>query len=86
MKNLDPVWNEVMVFEIVFNQIRDVQCVLYVRDYNRHLPNKTIGQVVIGSRSTSGAAQKHWSDMLSSSRKAVSMWHKIVKKQKIVYS
>ena len=82
MKCLDPVWNEAMVFEMMFNKIRDVQIVVCVRDHNQYLPNKTIGQVVIGSRST-GTGFKHWADVLGSSRKAIAMWHRIVKRPSV---
>ena len=78
MKCLDPVWNEVMVFEVLFSKIRDVQIVVCVRDFNSYLPNKTIGRVVIGARST-GTSLKHWTDVLGSSKKAIAMWHRVVK-------
>ena len=80
MKCLDPVWNEAMVFEIIFSRIRDIQVVVTVMDYNHYLPNKVMGEVIIGPRST-GTGIKHWTDMLSSSRKAIAMWHRIVKQE-----
>ena len=78
MKCLDPVWNEVMVFDILSSKIRDIEVLVTVMDYNHYLPNKTIGHVIIGLRST-GTGFRHWTSVLSSSRKTIAMWHRVVK-------
>ena len=76
-RSLNPMWNEVMVFELSFCKIRDFQFTFTVMDFDKHLPNKEIGRVLIGPR-LNGVSSKHWNDVLNSPRKSIAMWHRIV--------
>ena len=79
MKCIDPVWNEAMVFEIESSRIKCIQILFTLMDYNHYMPNKTIGRVSIGSKSTDMGI-KHYIKMLSNPGTAIAMWHTVVKK------
>ncbi|XP_002160708.2 synaptotagmin-7 [Hydra vulgaris] len=77
-RDLNPVWNENFEFDVPIDKIREISFVLTVIDFDRILPNESIGQVTIGYR-TAGQSLKHWTDMMNHPRKPIAMWHKIIK-------
>jgi len=77
-KCLDPVWNEVMQFDVASSQTHNIELVFTIMDWNKRFPNKLIGRVKIGPRSM-GTSIAHWSDMMNAPRKPVAMWHAIHK-------
>jgi len=77
-KTLNPVWNETFEFDAPIDKIRELSFMLTVLDFDRILPNEAIGQVIIGYR-TAGTSLKHWTEMMNHPRKAIAMWHKIIR-------
>ena len=77
-KSCNPVWNETMEFEVSFSQKRDVSMVFKAVGKSGGLHRDVLlGRVVVGCQ-TNTSTQNHWTDVLSSPRKAIAMWHSIV--------
>ena len=73
-KSLNPIFNESFVFDVPYEKIRQTSIVISVMDYDRMGRNEQIGQIVLGSKS--GPMEvKHWNEMFSKARQAVSQWH-----------
>ena len=75
----DPVWNQHMTFDVPFTQKRDILLVFELKHVHKTLPTTSLGKVVIGQKAK-GSPLNHWSDVLHSPRKAIAMWHSIIKK------
>ena len=58
-------------------RLRELSFVLSVVDWDRILPNESIGQTTIGYKA-SGTSLKHWTDTMDHPRKTIAMWHKII--------
>nr|XP_024215985.1 synaptotagmin-5-like [Halyomorpha halys] len=74
----NPVWNEAITFNISSANLNCSAVEVCVLDQGSDLIGgpSLIGSVVIGN-TEGGAASSHWSEMISSPRKAVAMWHTI---------
>ncbi|CDW51807.1 synaptotagmin 1 [Trichuris trichiura] len=73
MKTLNPYYNESFGFEV---SPEKVHLVITVMDYDRVGSNDPIGRIVIGPNST-GAALRHWTDMINSPRRSTAQWHQL---------
>ncbi|NXK08212.1 SYT1 protein, partial [Herpetotheres cachinnans] len=71
---LSPYFNEVLVFEVPFSQIQNVDVVISVWDHDKVTKNEPIGKLFLGCRAT-GNQLRHWSDMLSNPRRPLAQWH-----------
>ncbi|VDP73678.1 unnamed protein product [Echinostoma caproni] len=71
---LNPYYNESFAFDVPFDQIQKVNLIVTVVDYDRIGTSEPIGRVVLGCNAT-GAALRHWSDMLSNPRRPIAQWH-----------
>lgn len=73
---LNPRFNESFTFELPFEQVRNVQLVLTVVDYDRIGTSEPIGKIVLGYEATTGEQeQRHWLDMIASPRRTIEQWH-----------
>ena len=77
-RSLNPVWNQVFEFEVPIEKIRATSLCFNVKDHEEVFPNKLIGKTMVGHH-CAGTSLKHWTDMLNNPRKAIAMWHTIVK-------
>ncbi|XP_040464753.1 synaptotagmin-8 [Falco naumanni] len=73
---LSPYFNEVLVFEVPFNHIQNVDVVISVWDHDKVTKNEPIGKLFLGCRAT-GNQLRHWSDMLSNPRRPLAQWHSL---------
>nr|QQY02550.1 synaptotagmin-4 [Cryptocotyle lingua] len=71
---LNPYYNESFAFDVPFDMIQKVHLIITVVDYDRIGTSEPIGRVVLGCNAT-GAALRHWSDMLSNPRRPIAQWH-----------
>ncbi|TGZ59152.1 hypothetical protein CRM22_009247 [Opisthorchis felineus] len=71
---LNPYYNESFAFDVPFDLIQKVHLIITVVDYDRIGTSEPIGRVVLGCNAT-GAALRHWSDMLSNPRRPIAQWH-----------
>lgn len=71
---LNPYYNESFSFEVPFEQIKKVELVVTVVDYDRIGTSEPIGRVVLGYNA-SGTELRHWSDMLACPRRPIAQWH-----------
>ncbi|CAH8643183.1 unnamed protein product [Dicrocoelium dendriticum] len=71
---LNPYYNESFTFDVPFDQIQKVHLIVTVVDYDRIGTSEPIGRVVLGCNAT-GAALRHWSDMLANPRRPIAQWH-----------
>ncbi|NXU87959.1 SYT1 protein, partial [Xiphorhynchus elegans] len=71
---LSPYFNELFVFEVPFSQIQNVDVVISVWDHDKVTKNEPIGKLFLGCRAT-GNQLRHWSDMLSNTRRPLAQWH-----------
>lgn len=71
---LDPVYNEVIHFDVPIEKIRHVSLEVSVMDYDRFGRDETIGRIVLGSK-TAPEQLKHWNDMFQHPRKTTAKWH-----------
>lgn len=78
-----PIYNESMIFSVPPYMLGSIQIRLTVvnsmessviESGNTINSVKSIGHVIVGC-STSGKGEKHWTQMLTSLRKPVAMWH-----------
>ena len=72
----DPVWNESFIFNVPVEKLRDMTFVFSVMDFDRITSNETIGQVILGYRTT-GSSLRHWTGMMNNPRKPVAQWHRL---------
>ncbi|TNN08756.1 Synaptotagmin-1 [Schistosoma japonicum] len=71
---LNPYYNESFAFDVPFDQIQKVNLIVTVVDYDRIGTSEPIGRIVLGCNAT-GAALRHWSDMLANPRRPIAQWH-----------
>ena len=73
-KNLNPDFNETLMFTVPYEKIRQTSLVVSVMDYDRMGRNEPIGQIVLGNKS--GPMEvKHWNEMFAKSKTDVVKWH-----------
>ncbi|KAH8858844.1 Synaptotagmin-1 [Schistosoma japonicum] len=76
---LNPYYNESFAFDVPFDQIQKVNLIVTVVDYDRIGTSEPIGRIVLGCNAT-GAALRHWSDMLANPRRYILRVHCYTKK------
>lgn len=74
---LNPYYNESFSFEVPFEQIQKITCIITVVDYDRIGTSEPIGRTVLGCNAT-GTELRHWSDMLANPRRPIAQWHTLV--------
>uniref|UniRef100_A0A671KQR6 Synaptotagmin-1-like n=2 Tax=Sinocyclocheilus anshuiensis TaxID=1608454 RepID=A0A671KQR6_9TELE len=79
---LNPYFNESFSFEVPFEQIRKVQLLITVYDYDKLGSNDPIGKTFIGYGAT-GVGLRHWSDMLANPRRPVAQWHTLQPEEEV---
>ena len=76
-QEVNPVYNELMIFDVPPDLLHRVLFVISVADARRDSTRSDlIGRVVIGSATTSEPL-RHWHQMLISPRKPVAAWHRL---------
>uniref|UniRef100_A0A3P9K784 C2 domain-containing protein n=1 Tax=Oryzias latipes TaxID=8090 RepID=A0A3P9K784_ORYLA len=81
-KTLNPYFNESFTFNVMFDQIKRVNLVISVWDYDAMTRNDAIGKVFLGC-DASGNQLKHWADMLSNPRRPVVQWHSLMSAEQV---
>nr|XP_032815859.1 synaptotagmin-13 isoform X2 [Petromyzon marinus] len=71
---LNPVWNEVVMFEVPFEQLQNVSLELALVNYDRSGRAAALGRCLVGARA-GGLEGKHWEEMVNNPRKQIAMWH-----------
>ncbi|XP_059469596.1 synaptotagmin-10-like [Neocloeon triangulifer] len=72
--NLNPVYNEALVFDVPSENVDDVSLLIKVLDYDRVGSNELLGCAGIGAQ-IAGLGREHWLQMLDSPRRPVAQWH-----------
>ncbi|XP_071452875.1 synaptotagmin-12-like [Hetaerina americana] len=81
-----PIFNEAMIFSVPAHALQTIQLRVTVADSSDIAIEggvgrgaaRSVGHVIVGSQAT-GKALSHWSQMLSSLRKPIAMWHALRK-------
>ncbi|KAL0268766.1 UNVERIFIED_CONTAM: hypothetical protein PYX00_010582 [Menopon gallinae] len=73
-----PIFNEAMIFNVPASYLQTIQLRLTVAENTGEPRAYALGHVILGSQA-SGKALSHWTQMLSSLRKPVAMWHSLRK-------
>ncbi|KAG9475668.1 hypothetical protein GDO78_003852, partial [Eleutherodactylus coqui] len=73
---LNPYFNEEFTFDVTLEQMKNVDLIISVWDYDKVNKNEQIGKIFLGCRS-SGNALRHWSDMLAHPRRPIAQWHSL---------
>ncbi|XP_036068132.1 synaptotagmin VIII isoform X2 [Oryzias melastigma] len=81
-KTLNPYFNESFTFDVMFDQIKRVNLVISVWDYDAMTRNDAIGKVFLGCDAP-GNQLKHWGDMLSNPRRPVVQWHSLLSAEQV---
>ncbi|XP_076324051.1 synaptotagmin-10-like isoform X2 [Tachypleus tridentatus] len=74
---LNPVYNEVLVFDVPAVNIEDVNLLVKVVNYDRVGANEMLGCCAVGSRCI-GLGRDHWLEMLDTPRQPVTQWYPLV--------
>ncbi|XP_054268372.1 synaptotagmin-12-like [Macrosteles quadrilineatus] len=69
-----PIYNEAMMFSVPPHTLQTIQLRVTVSETGSEGRALNIGHVIVGSQST-GKALTHWTQMLTSLRKPIAMWH-----------
>ncbi|VDD79808.1 unnamed protein product [Mesocestoides corti] len=77
---LNPYYNESFSFDVPFDHIQKVSLIVTVVDYDRVGSSDPIGRIILGCNAT-GAALRHWSDMLANPRRPIAQWHTLQEMQ-----
>ncbi|XP_076324049.1 synaptotagmin-7-like isoform X2 [Tachypleus tridentatus] len=75
-QTLNPVFNNTFQFIVPWEHIRETYLSVAVMDFDTVGRNELIGKVILSSRS-GPTESKHWCDMLTKARTAVSQWHRL---------
>ncbi|XP_022246712.1 synaptotagmin-7-like isoform X2 [Limulus polyphemus] len=75
-RTLNPVFNNTFQFIVPWEHIRETYLSVAVMDFDTVGRNELIGKVILSSRS-GPTESKHWCDMLTKARTAVSQWHRL---------
>ncbi|XP_043934914.1 synaptotagmin-4 [Protopterus annectens] len=70
----NPVFNELFVFDIPCEDLRDVSVEFLVLDSDRMSRNEVIGQLVLGAQAE-GTAGEHWNEICEHPRRQIAKWH-----------
>lgn len=76
--DINPIFNEAMIFSVPANNLKLIQLRITVADYQGEGKASSIGHVFVGSQCT-GKSLSHWTQMMSSLRKPIAMWHPLRK-------
>ncbi|XP_049958003.1 synaptotagmin-12-like [Schistocerca serialis cubense] len=69
-----PIFNEAMIFSVPAHALQTIQLRVTVAENTGEPRARAVGHVIVGAQAT-GKALSHWSQMLSSLRKPIAMWH-----------
>ncbi|XP_064490179.1 synaptotagmin-12-like [Ornithodoros turicata] len=72
--DVNPIFNEAMIFSVPANNLKLIQLRITVADYQGEGKTTSVGHVIVGSQCT-GKSLSHWTQMMSSLRKPIAMWH-----------
>jgi len=73
-RNLNPIFNETLLFTVPLDRIRATALEISVMDFDRCGRNEPIGQILLSSKS--GPTEvKHWTEMFSKTKHDVGQWH-----------
>ncbi|XP_076312554.1 synaptotagmin-7-like isoform X2 [Tachypleus tridentatus] len=75
-RTLNPAFNSTFQFIVPWEHIRETFLSVAVMDFDTVGRNELIGKVILSSRS-GPTESKHWCDMLTKARTAVSQWHRL---------
>ncbi|XP_013794883.1 synaptotagmin-7-like [Limulus polyphemus] len=75
-RTLNPAFNSTFQFIVPWEHIRETYLSVAVMDFDTVGRNELIGKVILSSRS-GPTESKHWCDMLTKARTAVSQWHRL---------
>uniref|UniRef100_A0A8C4RT24 Synaptotagmin XIII n=1 Tax=Erpetoichthys calabaricus TaxID=27687 RepID=A0A8C4RT24_ERPCA len=71
---INPVWNEMMMFEVPHELLSQSSLELEVLNQNQCSEALSLGQCSLGLQSI-GSGLQHWQQMLSNPRRQIAMWH-----------
>ncbi|XP_007895398.1 synaptotagmin-4 [Callorhinchus milii] len=71
---LNPVFNELFVFDIPCEGIENISVEFLVIDFDRMTKNEIIGRLVLGA-STEGTVGEHWREICEHPRRQIAKWH-----------
>ncbi|KAG2463065.1 synaptotagmin-13 [Polypterus senegalus] len=71
---INPVWNEMMMFEVPHELLSQSSLELEVLNQNQGSEALSLGQCSLGLQSV-GSGLQHWQQMLSNPRRQIAMWH-----------
>lgn len=78
-RTLNPVFNESFVFDLpaAATSLDNISLEFLVLDWDRVTKNEVIGRLELGGAKSTGTAQHHWSEVISSPRRQIAEWHKL---------
>ncbi|XP_038646703.1 synaptotagmin-4-like [Scyliorhinus canicula] len=71
---LNPVFNELFVFDIPYEGIENISVEFMVIDFDRMMKNEIIGRLVLGA-SAEGTVGEHWREICEHPRRQIAKWH-----------
>ncbi|RXM33289.1 Synaptotagmin-13 [Acipenser ruthenus] len=71
---MNPVWNEMMMFEVPHELLSQSSLDLEVLNQACVGDVQSLGRCAVGMQST-GTGLQHWQQMLNNPRKQLAMWH-----------
>ncbi|XP_041053753.1 synaptotagmin-4 [Carcharodon carcharias] len=71
---LNPVFNELFVFDIPCEGIENISVEFMVIDFDRMMKNEIIGRLVLGA-SAEGTVGEHWREICEHPRRQIAKWH-----------
>jgi hypothetical protein len=73
---INPVWNEMIMFELPDDLLRASSVELEVLGQGEEGPSCELGHCSLGLHA-SGSERSHWEEMLKNPRRQIAMWHQL---------
>lgn len=81
-RTLNPVFNESFVFDLPHldtdDGLNNVSLEFLLLDWDRVTKNEVIGRLDLGGPKCTGSALHHWNEVISSPRRQIAEWHKLL--------
>ncbi|XP_069768454.1 synaptotagmin-11-like [Narcine bancroftii] len=74
---LNPVFNELFIFDIGAETLRDISVEFLVIDFDRMTKNEVVGCAVLGANSSSASGAEHWREICETPRRQIAKWHSL---------
>lgn len=73
---INPVWNEMIMFELPDDLLRASSVELEVLGQDEEGHSRMLGHCSLGLHA-SGSERSHWEEMLKNPRRQIAMWHQL---------